>query len=405
MRLSLFSTTTTTSITSPPSSSQVSFISFQKAVSPKQANHNGEFNHNNHHNNHNNHNNNFTKAHKKNKNKSEGKTNKVVEKKNPTRRERRCLVLNSVAKNLGIQSHEQWYSITVEQFCQQCGGKDLVGRYGNSIEKLLLDLIPQYNWKRWLLLDRIPFRYWSDRRRRLEYLRWLEGELNIQRESQWLHVRLADLRGKKASCSFLAHYKNSLKSALIDLLPHYQWQSWRFDRASKGFWVDDENARSFLKWASHQLNVMQMSDWLQVTNQQLKSLKGTRMLTRVGGLYSMLNRYFPEYSWEKFDTDKQSQTRLVAPTSKSQLFLFKSVQSLFPSEEILSNFRKSRLRYKRNNASMEFDIFIPSLSLIIEFHGGQHYHWHFRFGSPSRQREKDEERKQVYLQSNYRPVG
>jgi len=42
---------------------------------------------------------------------------------------------------------------------------------------------------------------------------------------------------------------------------------------------------------------------------------------------------------------------------------------------------------------MIFDIYIPSLNLIIEYHGYQHYHDHYMFGNVKSRQERDKQRK------------
>ncbi len=59
---------------------------------------------------------------------------------------------------------------------------------------------------------------------------------------------------------------------------------------------------------------------------------------------------------------------------------------------------------------MEFDIFIPSLELAVEYQGQQHYEWNFRVGgSHLKQQKRDLEKQQViypfiYLSSIYPSV-
>lgn len=56
---------------------------------------------------------------------------------------------------------------------------------------------------------------------------------------------------------------------------------------------------------------------------------------------------------------------------KSQLFLWRMSQELFPDEPVKFNYKASSLF--NSNVSMEFDIYYPTLSLVFEYHGEQHY--------------------------------
>ncbi len=75
--------------------------------------------------------------------------------------------------------------------------------------------------------------------------------------------------------------------------------------------------------------------------------------------------------------------------------LLKYVTELFPDSEIHTNYRHPSLLFERSSMRMEFDIFIPDLSLILEYQGDQHYKWHYVYGSPQSVKERDEEKKRV----------
>ncbi len=60
------------------------------------------------------------------------------------------------------------------------------------------------------------------------------------------------------------------------------------------------------------------------------------------------------------------------------------------------------LLFRRDLFRMEFDIFIPSLELAIEYQGQQHYEWNFRVGgSHLKQQKRDLEKQQVIYLSVY----
>jgi hypothetical protein len=44
---------------------------------------------------------------------------------------------------------------------------------------------------------------------------------------------------------------------------------------------------------------------------------------------------------------------------------------------------------------MEIDVFIPSISLGLEFQGQHHYHFNYMFGDPSTYKSKDKSKKEA----------
>jgi hypothetical protein len=56
------------------------------------------------------------------------------------------------------------------------------------------------------------------------------------------------------------------------------------------------------------------------------------------------------------------------------------------------NYKHSDLQYAQSGAKMELDVFVPAVSLAIEYQGKHHYSWHFLFGNPESQIERDLEK-------------
>ncbi len=81
--------------------------------------------------------------------------------------------------------------------------------------------------------------------------------------------------------------------------------------------------------------------------------------------------------------------------SKAQQQLLYVVRDLFPEELVLWNFRDQHLTYETSGARIELDIFVPFLSLALEYQGSQHYRQHFQFGNPSQVQRRDEEKLKI----------
>ena len=77
-------------------------------------------------------------------------------------------------------------------------------------------------------------------------------------------------------------------------------------------------------------------------------------------------------------------------------FFFRNLfKNYFQTWKFAPIFRHPELTYQSTNSPMELDIFLPSVSLAIEYQGEQHYRWHFIFGSPQLQQWRDTEKKEA----------
>lgn len=59
------------------------------------------------------------------------------------------------------------------------------------------------------------------------------------------------------------------------------------------------------------------------------------------------------------------------------------------------------LRYSHSRRKVEFDIFIPNLSLAFEYQGVQHYGDHYLFGSNYSLSFRDTQKKVIYSSEPY----
>ena len=58
--------------------------------------------------------------------------------------------INWLKIKLKIKNHDDWYSISIEDFKKTNGYALLISYYGGSIYQLLKKLIPNHEWKSWL---------------------------------------------------------------------------------------------------------------------------------------------------------------------------------------------------------------------------------------------------------------
>eukprot|EP01120_Amphizonella_sp_Union-15-10_P007431 TRINITY_DN2506_c0_g1_i1.p1 TRINITY_DN2506_c0_g1~~TRINITY_DN2506_c0_g1_i1.p1 ORF type:complete len:120 (-),score=17.04 TRINITY_DN2506_c0_g1_i1:181-540(-) len=76
--------------------------------------------------------------------------------------------------------------------------------------------------------------------------------------------------------------------------------------------------------------------------------------------------------------------------------LYGMVRNLLPNEtEIFEDYRNESLRFGNDGRPLELDIFVPSLSMALEYQGAQHFHSKPFFGSRLNYERKDREKRDL----------
>jgi len=276
---------------------------------------------------------------------------------------------------LGITNPQQWYRVKILDVVER-GGSRFLSYYGNSLQKALSGMIPEYDWKPWLF-ERLPSGFWDSVEHRRNFLRWLSLELDIVENEDWYHVTINDV-WNRGGRGFLACYDNSLQRALGSLYPEYPWRAWHFKRTTTGFWKelwdDSGNRYHYLSWLTNQLNILHLTDWHMISYTQLHTtLGGCSLLKQTGSLLSFLQRFYPFYQWSEMRFSRGTHW------GKSQSYILHLVrQVLPPGASIYQNFKHPYLRFDHSRKPMELDLFIPEYSLAIEYQGEHHLQYgHF----------------------------
>lgn len=115
-----------------------------------------------------------------------------------------------------------------------------------------------------------------------------------------------------------------------------------------------------------------LNDWRSITYAQLVQMGATPLLLRFGGVIPMLQHFYPNHKWE--DHSNRNLKR------KSQRLLFDRVKTLLPSVdsngdpiEVFTEYPHPTLKFPWSEMSVQFDVYIPSYRLALEYQGTQHY--------------------------------
>jgi hypothetical protein len=146
-----------------------------------------------------------------------------------------------------------------------------------------------------------------------------------------------------------------------------------------------------LNWIAKKLNVERMEDWHNISREQLIANYGSSLISKHGSMINLLAHVYPKYPWD---------IQHVPRSSKSHQWLYKILRDLLPiGTDIKTCYRHPLLKYP-NNHKMEVDIYIPSLSLALEYQGIQHYEGHYLWSPLDSQRERDELKRSACREKN-----
>jgi len=130
-----------------------------------------------------------------------------------------------------------------------------------------------------------------------------------------------------------------------------------------------------------------LNEWYRVSIKDL-SLAGIKgFVKQRGGLIKLLQEVYPNHNWqtEKFSSRQKR---------SSQWWLYKTLQEMFPpGTELIEEFKLPSISFIQSGHLMTFDVYLPSLNMILEYHGFHHYYDHYMFGDVQCYKARDEQRR------------
>jgi len=204
---------------------------------------------------------------------------------------------------LKLDSKDEWYSVRMEEFIKR-GGSGLLQLYSNSLDRLLIEVFPEHDWKPWLLerSSMISSAFWNSFQNCRCYLEWLANELAIHSMDQWYQVSTSLVRSKGGS-GLLLHHGRTLQQALMKLYPEYHdWKVWLFVDIllPEHFWQLKTNCQHFLRWLSNDFQITEYEQWYGIQTKEIyKRPGGKEFLGQYrNSLPSALSTLMPEYDWK-----------------------------------------------------------------------------------------------------------
>lgn len=272
-------------------------------------------------------------------------------------------ICKAFEKANGIETQEDWYKVTNLQFRKFEGGSGVLAMYQFSIYSLLKTVYPEREWYPWLF-KKASTKFWNSESASLEYVKWLEKDLQISQVEQWYDVDFKAIKHRKG---FQRAVKNrGILQLLKTAYPDYAWMAGRFRKAFPDTWTHTQTAVEFVKYVEPSLQISNPIDWYRVSRRELQEV-GLSGLYKRKRLFPTLSKLYPDF---KFDEDSFS----TANKQSSQRLVYLYAKQLFPNELVIENHLHEELIWKGTHQKMQLDVWIPNRKLGFEYQGEHHYY-------------------------------
>ncbi len=204
--------------------------------------------------------------------------------------------LDWLGSELGYRTREDWYRTTKSDFNNRGGAGLIQLKYRSSVAQALKDRFPDVEWCEWLL-EKVPQRFWHDKRNCRRYLDWLGPRLGFKRREDWYQIT-SDAFKENAGAGLLQTYGFSPIAAVTEIYSDTKWDTFAFASKPQRFWQERKNQRLFLERLSAALGYKSRDDFYNLTTNDVVENGGRGLLPIYGGSHTKaVMRCFPEYDW------------------------------------------------------------------------------------------------------------
>ncbi len=229
-------------------------------------------------------------------------------------------LFDAVATQLGINSLDDWYRITKNNYkkystnnsssTQQQLSQLVTSLSHTSLSRALQTVYPEHNWKPWKF-GQVPKGHWFDFHHHRSFFDGVAVEANISHPIDWYTIKKSLVEKIGGKGVLTSYYNDSLITALQHVYPEYEWNDWQFEKASKGYWITNNNGnrrREYLDQLGHSVfGITSFEDWYKVESRDIQQQSGARGFISTyynDSLPQALEELYPEYHWNmwKFAT-------------------------------------------------------------------------------------------------------
>ena len=160
------------------------------------------------------------------------------------------------------------------------------------------------------------------------------------------------------------YYGGSPKTLICSIFPEYNWIPWKF-RVPHNYWNKKSNRLQFLEYLKNKYQIEENEDWFRkITGRIIYEEGGKTLRQKYRSISNILKSVYSNINWNDISL---SPNLYELKCSKPHLNLIKQLQNLNISEDIKINYKHPILKHS-TQYPIEFDIFIPSLQIVIKIY-------------------------------------
>eukprot|EP00026_Physarum_polycephalum_P003871 Phypoly_transcript_03887.p1 GENE.Phypoly_transcript_03887~~Phypoly_transcript_03887.p1 ORF type:complete len:285 (-),score=23.23 Phypoly_transcript_03887:1281-2135(-) len=229
---------------------------------------------------------------------------------------------------------------------------------------VVMELMSDHKWEVWLFKN-VGLNFWNDLNNQCLFLENLAVKLGFVTMDDWYGIK-GDNFIQHGGVGLLHKYKSSPSAVVKAVFHTHSWQTWKFRTIPHAQLVEPLELQAYFNTLAPQLGVCELSEWRSISFRQLSAL-GPCLHVKQLGLHAALKRAYPSHDWSLGEW-------VGSVALLNQHYVASLLRRHLPGVEVLENFKHKPSQFDHSGNAMSIDVFIPSLSLGLEYNGAQHYH-------------------------------
>jgi len=275
--------------------------------------------------------------------------------------------LRWLGNELGFQTYEDWYRVTVSNFRENYGATLVLNKYGGHMHRVVTENFPEYDWKLWLF-NRTPGRMFDDWQFRKDAIEWMASEIGIEEPEDWYRVSRKEFKENRLWGMLSHQYSSSVFNLVNDIYPEIDWKPWLFEKAPNALWNDEANWNEYLDWFEERMEITDPVEWYMVKADDFAKLNGNALLfDKFSGSPRQVAEYrYPDFPWQQWKFQKVEWGYWQNPSNAKEYL--EHLAGVMGIEEVTDWYKVTRRDFEENEGGGILGSFNTSPFTIISQH-------------------------------------